>query len=125
MGPGVSSVPDRNETPLPTLSAKAGAYRSFSSSECAGRLVLAHLYPFDNDVGGGAVPRIPIGRRDGLDHVHALGHFAEDRVLTREPRSRRDGNEKLRSVRVGTRVRHSEEPRPIELGTARGTLVFE
>src|SRR5918999_328543 len=90
-----------------------------------GWLVLAHLYPFENDVRGRAVSRIPIGRRDGLDHVHALGHLAEDRVLPREPWSGRDGDEELRSVRVGPRVRHGEEPRLVEPGTARRAFILE
>src|SRR5947209_6782600 len=62
--------------------------------------------------------------RDSLDHVEALDDAAEDRVLAVEVRRRRDGDEELRAVRVGTVVGHRDHAGPIE-PKARDDLVPE
>src|SRR5437667_3844621 len=43
-----------------------------------------------------------------LQDVHALGDFAEQRVLAVEPRRRNEGEEELAAVRAGTGVRHRQ-----------------
>ena len=48
-------------------------------------------------------------RLEAVDHVHALGHLAEDGVLAVEPRARLGGDdEELRAVRVRARVGHRQ-----------------
>src|SRR5439155_23513899 len=43
-----------------------------------------------------------------LQHVHALGHFAEDGVLAVQPRGRSEGEEELTAVGAGAGVGHRE-----------------
>src|SRR5947207_1167314 len=58
----------------------------------------------------GLVPRFGgLGGADFLDDIHALRHFAEDRVMVVEVRRRPERDEELAAVGVGTGVRHRED----------------
>src|SRR5689334_13857785 len=50
--------------------------------------------------------RIALG--DRIDHIHALDHLTEDRVLAVQPRSRDVGDEKLTAVGVWAGVGHRQ-----------------
>src|SRR3954453_4875544 len=56
-----------------------------------------------------AVVGVGVRGLDLVDHVHAVGHAPEDRVLAVEPRRRVGGNdEELAAVRVRPRIGHRE-----------------
>ena len=58
--------------------------------------------------------RSAAARTHSLDHlhnVHSLNDLSKHNVLSIQMRTGNGGNEKLRSVRVGTRVGHAEESR--------------
>src|SRR3954453_13820557 len=56
-----------------------------------------------------AVVGVGVRGLDLVDHVHAVGHAPEDRVLAVEPRRRVGGNdEELAAVRVRAGIRHRE-----------------
>ena len=52
---------------------------------------------------------------DGADDVHALDDVPERHVATVEPRGGGGGDEELRSVRVGTRIRHRDRVWPVAM----------
>jgi hypothetical protein len=45
---------------------------------------------------------------NGLHHVHALQHLAEDGVLAVQPRGHHCGDEKLRALGVGSSIGHTQ-----------------
>ncbi len=67
--------------------------------------------PYDSDFLSRAIVGVDFDQADLLDHFHARGDAAEDRVLAVEPLGRRERHEELRSVRVRPRVRHRHNPR--------------
>lgn len=49
----------------------------------------------------------------GLNHIHAFYNFAEDHMLTIEPRGQGGGNKKLGAIGIGATVRHTQQARHI------------
>src|SRR5436190_15348845 len=91
----------------------------------ASESLVGDLDAFDDDVLARSVLGAGRGLADGLDDLVALGDLAEDRVLAGQPRRGGDGDEELRAVRAGARVRHGQQARLVEPGSAGRDLVLE
>lgn len=78
----------------------------------------------DADVGLWSVSAVRLHVAEVSHDVHALADASEDRVLAVQVRRRSQRHEKLRAVRVGSCVRHRQDPGASVLELARD-LVFE
>mmetsp|Transcript_27042 Transcript_27042/g.44636 ORF Transcript_27042/g.44636 Transcript_27042/m.44636 type:complete len:238 (+) Transcript_27042:1-714(+) len=56
------------------------------------------------------LPRAAAHRLDRLHHIHTLHNLAENNMLAVKPRGLYCGDEKLRAICVGPRIRHAQVP---------------